>query len=69
MSRIVYARTAADGSLFGKTTQTFPELLSDPLTRTLMAADGVDAAELEAELREVAARLAPARDEESCSLC
>jgi hypothetical protein len=68
MSRTVYAKPAAHGSVFGKTTQTFPEVLSDPLTRALMAADGVDADALAAELREIAERLPTpeASNENSC---
>ncbi|HLL27271.1 MAG TPA: hypothetical protein VKT73_06430 [Xanthobacteraceae bacterium] len=57
MSRIIYGKPGAAGSVFAKTTQTFPEVLSDPLTRALMAADGVDAVALEAELREIAEKL------------
>jgi hypothetical protein len=67
MSRVIFSKPGAL-SVFGKTTQTFPEVLSDPLTRVLMAADGVDAAALEAELRAVAAKLLPAADD-SRSLC
>jgi hypothetical protein len=68
MNRVLYARSAAHGSAFGRTTQTFPELLSDPLTRALMAADGVDAVALEAELREIADKL-PAQETTTESLC
>ena len=57
-SRVIFPKTGAQ-SAFGKTTQTFPEVLSDPLTRALMAADGVNAEALESELREVAAKLSP----------
>jgi hypothetical protein len=67
MSRVIFSKPGAL-SAFGKTTQTFPEVLSDPLTRVLMAADGVDAATLEAELREIAAKLSPAAGD-SRSLC
>lgn len=35
------------------------EALNDPLVRAVMAADGVDARKLAAELREMAARLNP----------
>jgi hypothetical protein len=68
MNRVVFSKPAAQ-SAFGKTTQNFPEVLSDPLTRALMAADGVDAEALEAELREVAARLPSAANdsEEPCT--
>lgn len=59
MNRAIFLKPGAQ-SAFGKTTQTFPEVLSDPLTRALMAADGVDAEALEAELREIAIRLLPA---------
>jgi hypothetical protein len=58
MNRVIFSKPAAQ-SVFGKTTQTFPEVLSDPL----MAADGVDAEALEAELREIAAKLSPAADD------
>jgi hypothetical protein len=59
MNRVIFSKPGAL-SAFGKTTQTFPEVLSDPLTRVLMAADGVDVQALEVELREIAARLLPA---------
>ena len=62
MNRVIFSKPGAQ-SVFGKTTQTFPEVLSDPLTRVLMAADGVDAEALEAELREIAAKLSPAADD------
>ena len=62
MNRVIFSKPAAQ-SVFGKTTQTFPEVLSDPLTRVLMAADGVDAEALEAELREIAAKLSPTADD------
>jgi hypothetical protein len=68
MSRIIYAKPGMHGSAFGQTTQTFPELLADPLTRALMAADGVDAEALEAELRQIAAKLSPAASD-SEGLC
>ena len=68
MSRIIYAKPGMHGSAFGQTTQTFPELLADPLTRALMAADGVDGEALEVELREIAAKLAPAASD-SEGLC
>jgi len=68
MSRIIYAKPGMHGSAFGRTTQTFPELLADPLTRALMAADGVDAEALEAELRQMAAKLSPAASD-SEGLC
>ena len=65
MNRVIYSKPGAL-SAFGKTTQTFPEVLSDPLTRALMAADGVDPQALEAELREVAMKLSSgASDPES----
>jgi hypothetical protein len=65
MNRVIYSKPGAL-SAFGKTTQTFPEVLSDPLTRALMAADGVDPQALEAELREVATKLSSgASDPES----
>jgi hypothetical protein len=67
MNRVIYSKPGAL-SAFGKTTQTFPEVLSDPLTRVLMAADGVDAEALEAELREIAAKLSPAAGD-SRELC
>jgi hypothetical protein len=67
MNRVIFPKPGAQ-SAFGKTTQTFPEVLSDPLTRALMAADGVDAEALEAELREIAARLSPAASD-SEGLC
>jgi hypothetical protein len=67
MNRVIFPKPGAQ-SAFGKTTQTFPEVLSDPLTRVLMAADGVDAEALEAELREIAGRLSPAADD-SLGLC
>jgi hypothetical protein len=66
MNRTVYANPLATASVFTKTTQKFPDFLSDPLTRALMAADGVDAAALEAELRVVADRLAADEAGESC---
>ncbi len=62
MNGVIFSKPAAQ-SVFGKTTQTFPEVLSDPLTRVLMAADGVDAEALEVELREIAAKLSPAADD------
>jgi hypothetical protein len=64
MNRILYTKPAPQ-SVFSKTTQTFPEVLSDPLTRALMTADGVDPQALEMELREVAIRLSPATDDAS----
>lgn len=67
MNRVIFSKPGVP-SAFGKTTQTFPELLSDPLTRALMAADGVDAEALEAELREIAVQLSPAADD-SRGLC
>jgi len=67
MNRVIFSKPGAP-SAFGKTTQTFPEVLSDPLTRALMAADGVDAEALEAELREIAAKLSPAAND-SRGLC
>jgi len=71
MNRILCAKPGAPGSGFGKTTQTFPEVLSDPLTRALMAADGVDPQALEVELREIAAKLSfAASDPDSpCTAC
>jgi len=68
MSRIIYAKPGTQGSAFGRTTQTFPELLADPLTRALMAADGVDAVALEVELREIATKLSPTASD-SRDLC
>lgn len=38
---------------------TLSEALADPLVRAVMAADGIDPRELDAELRAVAARLNP----------
>jgi hypothetical protein len=40
---------------------TISEMLSDPIVRALMDADGVDAGELEASLRSLAASRAPPR--------
>ncbi len=42
--------------------RTIEDVLSDCLIRTVMKADGVDPAELEATLRRVARRLAKRRD-------
>ncbi len=63
MNRILYAKPGLAGSVFAKTTQKFPQVLSDPLTRALMAADGVDPRALEAELREIALKLSSAADD------
>jgi hypothetical protein len=51
---------------------TFPEILDDPLVRTVMRADGVQPKALEAELGRVAAylrKLAPAQAAEPCAAC
>jgi hypothetical protein len=59
MNHALYDKLAARMSGFNSATQTFPEVLSDPLVRALMAADGIDPAALEADLRKIAANLPP----------
>jgi hypothetical protein len=47
---------------------TFPEILSDPLVRLVMKADGVDPKALERDLWDIAASL-PARPKRNASGC
>jgi hypothetical protein len=44
---------------------TFPAILSDPLVRMVMKADGVDPAELEQSLADIAAILPPGPDRDA----
>ena len=44
------------------TEPTITEMLSDPMVRTMMAADRIDAAELEAELRSIARMISMRHD-------
>lgn len=49
----------------GGTEPTIAEMLSDPIVRTLMAADRIDPAELESELRNIARMISMRRDDRS----
>lgn len=72
MTQSLYGKRDAHGSPSGTRCLIFPEILSDPLIRTLMRADGVDARALESCLRRIAAKLphtphsAPAPCAEPC---
>jgi hypothetical protein len=45
----------------GKPEPSIADMLSDPMVRAVMAADGIDPMELEAELRSIARTIASAR--------
>lgn len=55
----LYANCGATERASRVPTLTFPEILSDPMVRLFMKADGVDPKELERELWDIAASLAP----------
>jgi hypothetical protein len=50
-------------------TLTFPEILSDPLVRLVMKADGVNPQTLEDELSGIAAALPPAPERKTTDCC
>jgi hypothetical protein len=66
MSQPLYANKASGGSARCVTPLTFPDILCDPLVRLVMAADGVDARALKAELFQVASGLGFAPQESTC---
>jgi hypothetical protein len=66
MTMLVMALLAAGRRLRGSREPGFVELLSDPLVRALMDADGVDPAAVELELRRMAQRLSAMRRHADC---
>lgn len=61
MQDTLYGKSAPHDSPPPSRRLSFPEILSDPLVRTVMRADGVDPAELERCLAGMAATLARTR--------
>ena len=66
MELSVYAKCGDAERAPRNTSLTLPGILSDPLVRLLMKADGVDPKALESELWDIAALLPPRR--ERCSI-
>lgn len=60
MSAPVYVTCEPQDSLFRQPDLTFPDILSEPLVRLIMRADGVDPKMLEVELGRIARGLADA---------
>ncbi len=61
MQFTVYAKCDTADRAPQRLTLTFPAILSDPLIRLVMKADGVDPKTLERELWDIAATLPPAK--------
>ena len=69
MNAPLYVNCSPAGRAQQTAALTFPAILSDPLVRTIMKADGVDPVALEQTLSDIAATLVPRRAAMSETAC